>query len=199
MTRLVVCALILLCLHLLPPVGFAQSPPNAGTREILTNSSIINLSKARFREKTIISLIRTSQTAFDLSTPRLIELKKNGVNEKIITEMIERQAMFSGSEAARLLSLRDDEFFRADDDEFFKSTSPRLNPPAEKRPRPATPAPENDVPVFGSGSSSQGQTRSRGLGGNGDNASQSELGGSATVRIVRPPAETGEPKLERAA
>src|SRR5262249_36557176 len=63
--------------------------PGVNKNEVLTNESVINLSKAGFKERTIITLIRTSETAFDISTPKLVELKKRGVNEKVINEMIE--------------------------------------------------------------------------------------------------------------
>jgi hypothetical protein len=45
-------------------------------REVLTNESVIDLSRAGFKERTIVTLIRTSETAFDISTPKLVELKK---------------------------------------------------------------------------------------------------------------------------
>jgi hypothetical protein len=200
MNKIAVCVFALFALWCLPLAAAAQSQsPANGSREILTNASIINLSKARFREKTIISLIRTSQTAFDLSTTKLIELKKNGVNEKIITEMIERQAIFAGNDASRLLSLRDDDFFRADDNEFFRSASPRLSVPGNNRARQSATETQNDTQIFGSDSTALGQREARRFGGNGETAVQSELDGSATVRIVRPPAESGEPRLERAA
>ncbi|MGH9934850.1 MAG: hypothetical protein ACREAM_01310, partial [Blastocatellia bacterium] len=92
----------------------AQSRPDDNRREVLTNEAVINLSRARFKERTIITLIRTSETAFDISTPKLVELKKRGVNEKVINEMIERTNY--GAAAQRLTSLRDDEFFAKDDE-----------------------------------------------------------------------------------
>lgn len=54
--------------------------------------------------------------------------------------------------------------------------------------------------IFGSGSGSKSQTRTKG-GFNGGNEDEGTVSGSATVRIIKPPAEGGEnaaPKLERA-
>jgi hypothetical protein len=54
--------------------------------------------------------------------------------------------------------------------------------------------------IFGSKSGARGKSRSEGMGGaNRDLERQSEVTGSATVRIVRPPSEgAAAPKLERA-
>lgn len=161
-------------------------------REVLTNESIISLVKAQFKEKTILTLLRTSPVAFDLSAPKLIQLKKNGVNETVIQAMIQQQALASGA-----FSLRDDEFFTADDEAFFKA-QPRLELPEMKRketPNNSDSTQQGDI--FGSRSGGQSQTRSRG-GVSGDRAGASEITGSATVRIIKPPTESGEPKLERA-
>ncbi|HZS04129.1 MAG TPA: hypothetical protein VFD58_04770 [Blastocatellia bacterium] len=175
-----------------------SQPAGAKAREVLTNEAVIKLAKERFKERTIIHLIRSSPTAFDISTVKLIELKRHGVSERIISEMIERQNLASGIES--MASLRDDEFFKADDEAFFSSTSPRPGTATDKRAKGKDPAQpqDNETPVFGSSSGSQGRTRSRGLGNSGDQASQSDVTGTATVRIIRPRGEDGEPKLERA-
>jgi hypothetical protein len=161
-------------------------------REVLTNESIISLVKAQFKEKTILTLLRTSPVAFDLSASKLIQLKKNGVNETVIQAMIQQQTVASGAS-----SLRDDEFFNADDEAFFNSV-PRLELPEMKRkPAPNRSDSTQQSDIFGSRSGNQSQTRSRG-GISGDQAGMSEISGSATVRIIKPPTESGEPKLERA-
>ncbi len=172
--------------------GSAQMP---GSREVLTNDSIINLTKAKFKENTIVTLIRTSETAFDISTPKLVELKKRGVAERVISEMIARANM--GVQAQRMSSLRDDEFFSKDDDAFFNGPIFKEVPTEKEAKRR-----EDEMSIFGSQSGSKSGTRSRGLGGpNGDRQNQSEVLGSASVRIVRPQSESGgaEPKLQRAA
>src|SRR5918992_1329451 len=57
----------------------------------LTNAAVVKLAKAGFKEKTIISIINTRIPNFDLSPDRMIELKRNGVTEKIIMAMLARQ------------------------------------------------------------------------------------------------------------
>src|SRR5215210_9084350 len=57
----------------------------------LTNSAIVKLARAGFKEKTIISIISARVPAFDLSADRMIELKRSGVSERIIVAMLARQ------------------------------------------------------------------------------------------------------------
>ncbi|MDX2032888.1 MAG: hypothetical protein SF339_19585 [Blastocatellia bacterium] len=173
--------------------GMAQTRPEAGVNEILTNESVINLSRAGFKDRTIIMLIRSSETRFDISTPRLVELKKRGVKEQVITAMIERTNM--GIAAQRMPSLRDDEFFAKDDDAFFNGPIFKQLPTEKEAKRR-----EDEAMIFGSQSGSKSATQSRGTGPNVSGSSQGEVMGSASVRIVRPPSEAGgEPKLQRAA
>lgn len=162
-------------------------------REVLTNEAIINLSKAGFKDKTIVNLIRNSETAFDISTPKLVELKKRGVNEKVINEMVERTNYRVATQ--RISSLRDDEFFSKDDDAFFNGPIFKELPTEKEAKRR-----EDEAMIFGSQSGSGSRNRSRGTGPNSDRSDQSETTGSASVRIVRPPSDGGsEPKLQRAA
>jgi hypothetical protein len=188
--------LVPLCLTIVLVLAAATiaAAQSNGSREVLTNESVINLAKAKFKENTIITLIRTSETRFDISTPKLVELKKRGVGERVIAEMIARTNM--GIAASRMGSLRDDEFFSKDDDAFFNGPIFK-ELPTEKEARKR----EDEAMIFGSQSGSKSSSRSRGYGGpNGDRQDQSEVMGSATVRIVRPPGEAGgaEPKLQRA-
>jgi hypothetical protein len=170
----------------------AQAP----VREVLSNDSIINLTKAGFKENTIIALIRTSPVSFDITTAKLVALKKANVSEKVITAMIERQTFGAGGNS--MLSLSDDEFFRQGDEEFFKGNGPTFKElPGEKNTQPR----EGEVDIFGSRSGSRSKNQSRGLGGNHGGTSEGETLGSATVKILRPPSEAGgasDPKLERA-
>jgi hypothetical protein len=173
---------------------FAQTgriPASTPKREVLTNDSIISLVKAGFKEKTIVTLMRTSPVTFDLTASKLIQLKKNGVNEAVIQAMIQRQAMSSNTTDA--FTLRDDEFFNADDNAFFNSPQ-RLELPELKRKDSSV---SKEADIFGSRSGGQSQSRSRG-GLNGDRSGSSEVTGSASVRIIKPPSESSEPKLERA-
>jgi hypothetical protein len=178
---------------------FAQEPPSNGGREVLTNESIVSLSKAGFKEKTILTLIRTSETAFDISTPKLVDLKKRGVSERIISEMIERTN--TGEAMRRLTTLRNDEFFAKDDEAFFNGSQIFKELPSEKDAKRK----EEEAMIFGSksGSRNKSTTERSGPGplakSGTDIERQNEVMGSATVKIVRPPSESGgAPKLERA-
>lgn len=182
-------------------VSLAQGAP---VREVLSNDSIINLVKAGFKENTIISLIRTSPVTFDITTAKLVTLKKNKVSEKIITAMIERQNFGGGMGTG---SLADDEFFKQDDDAFFRGVNPNQPQPGApgQKDAPTQVDPRMDEaenPIFGSRSGGKSQSRSRGLGGpNGNASNEGETFGSASVKILRPPSEAGgagAPKLERA-
>ncbi len=182
--------------------SFAQSTRSSSANnqtkqrqsDILTNESIISLVRADFKEKTILALIRSSVVNFDLSAQKLILLKKNGVNENVIQTMIERQN--ASNNAA---SLRDDDFFNADDEAFFKN-SPKLSLPELSRKNADGNSANNstkETDIFGSRSGSKSGSRTRG--GNTERDNNSEVTGSATVRIIKPPSEGGnEPKLERA-
>jgi hypothetical protein len=163
------------------------------SREVLTNESIINLARAKFKESTIITLIRTSDTRFDISTPKLVEMKKRGVSERVISEIISRTNM--NIAAQRMGSLRDDEFFSKDDEAFFNGPVFKELPTEKEAKRR-----ENEAMIFGGQSGSKSGTRTRGFGPNGDRQQQGEVMGSATVNIIRPPSESNgaEPKLPRA-
>mgnify|MGYP000134275692 CR=1 FL=1 len=170
---------------------FAQDLP-LRPREVLNNESIISLAKAGFKERTIITLIRTSQTNFDISTLKLVELKKRNVSERVISEMIE--ITNRGELAQRLSTLRDDEFFAKDDAAFFNGPVFKDLPTEKEAKRK-----EDEAMIFGSESGGRSKTRSRGLGPNGERSQQSEISGSASVKIIRPAGEGGAtPKLERA-
>jgi hypothetical protein len=152
---------------------FCVSATNAqeGQPPPLTNSAVIKLVRAGFKEKTVIAIIRTRPSRFDLAPDRLIDLKKNGVSENVILAMIEHQ---------------EGETF-AFDDSLDDMNAPDL--------RKGSAGP-GGVDIFGSGGNSSSRTRGRGQSsGNQDNTVTS---GSVTARIVRPPLEEGgAPKLER--
>jgi len=133
--------------------------------------------KAGFKEKTIISIIGSRAVNFDLSTDGMIELKKNNVPEKVILAMLgQQQGMI------------------ADDDLDFGSDSGfRSNFPSQG----SSPGSGNSTDIFGNSSGSRSETKTRGgtAGGTDDRMTT----GSATVRIIRPPAEAGAPpKLDKA-
>ena len=164
--------LVCLCLSLsIGAYGQQQDGP-------LTNVSVVKLVKAGFKEKTIVAIINSRPANFELDTEHLIELKRNGVNENIILAMLSAQM--------GTVFLNEDEW---SGDSFFKD-SKKQNGGESKS--------QGGESIFGSGSSSQSSTRSRG--GLGGNQNDSNLSGSTTVRIIRPPAEGGQsgpPKLEK--
>jgi hypothetical protein len=195
MKRLHPIVLSLLLTFAAASLSFAQAP----VREVLNNESIVNLVKAKFKEVTIISLIRTSPVSFDITTAKLVQLKKSGVNEKIITAMIDRQtAIMSLSGGGDYGSLGDDEFFRQGDEDFFK----RSGPLSKNTPKSQPGTSDNEMGIFGSraGGSSESKSRGVGPGPNGSASGSTETMGSASVRIIRPSEQgggSGEPKLQR--
>jgi hypothetical protein len=144
----------------------------------LTNAAVVKLVKAGFKEKTVITIINNRPSDFKLDTEHLIELKRNGVNENIILAMLSSQM--------GTVFVNEDEW---SNDAFFKDFKKQNGGDAQGG---------GGESIFGSGSSSQSSSRSRG--GLGGNQNDSNLSGSATVRIIKPPAEGGEgaaPKLEK--
>jgi len=161
-----------LCLSLFA-VGNAQQPGAP-----LTNTSVIKLVKAGFKEKTVIAIISNRPAEFKLDTEQLIELKRNGVNDNIILAML-------ASQMGTPIVNEDDEW---SGDTFFKDV---------KKPNSGD-SQTQGTSIFGSGGTSQSQSQTRA--GRGGNQSEGNVSGSATVRIIKPPAEGGEnatPKLEK--
>lgn len=64
-------------------VSFAQT-------ETLNNSQIIEMSKVGLQQEVILKKIEKSQGNFDISANALIELKKSGVGDGVISAMIEK-------------------------------------------------------------------------------------------------------------
>lgn len=160
---------------------FCQAASAQQSREApLTNASVVKLVRAGFKDNTVISIIRTRPHQFDLSPDRLIELKKNGVSEKIILAML----------AVDDASFTDDGW---SDDPFFKDSL------GTRSGNNQSGGGGNSADIFGSSGGSRGRTRSSGA--RGGNSDDTETSGSATVKIIRPPAETGgataPPKMER--
>lgn len=167
--------ILLTCLCLILAVGVNAQQPEGP----LTNLAVVKLVKAGFKEKTIITIINNRPANFNLDTEHLIELKRNGVNENIIVAMLSAQ---TGT-----VYLNEDEW---SDDPFFKEYKKQNG--GDSQPQ------GGQSNIFGSGSSSKSSTRSSGVPGG--NQSDNNIGGSATVRIIKPPSEGGEgaaPKLEK--
>ena len=144
----------------------------------LTNVAVVKLVRAGFKEKTVIAIIHNRPSRFNLDPDRLIELKRSGVSENIILEML----------------AQDDGFVLSDDDwtDDSRSRGSRSGPGDGNANGQA-----RGSDIFGSSSGSRSQTNGRGM--DGSNQGDTRTTGSATVRILRPPAEAGgaQPKLEK--
>lgn len=163
--------LIIFCLLIGCAVGVSgqQAAKQDGP---LTNAEVIKLVKAGFKEKTIVLIIAARIPNFDLSPDRMIQLKRAGVNENIIVAMLARQ---EGNEVPTDdSSWGDDPFF--DNKADLKGGTPKSSD-------------GSSTDIFGSSAGSKQSNRSRG--GNGSASGESQLTGSATVRILRPPTEAG--------
>jgi hypothetical protein len=145
----------------------------------LTNAAVIKLVRAGFKEKTVIAIIRSRPNKFQLEPERLIELKRSGVSENIILNM---------------LALGGSDFGDIDD---WDTDSPLFPNKGGANPNAGNGSPGGGIDIFGSGGSSNSQTRGRGF--KGGNQEETTTTGSATVRIIRPPTEAGGSslKLER--
>ena len=149
------------CLLCAPAFAQLPQPP-------LTNASVVKLVRAGFKEKTVIAIINNRPSDFRLEPEQLIELKRNGVSENIILAMLSQ----------------DDSFVMLDDDWSLDSTLGRSRnrgiDGSQRQP---------GTDIFGSSGGSKGQSSGRGL--SGENDQETTTTGSATVRILRPPSESG--------
>jgi hypothetical protein len=136
----------------------------------LTNAAVVKLVRAGFKEKTVIAIIQNRPNRFNLDPDRLIELKRSGVSENIILEMLAQNDSF---------------IFTGDD--WMDSSGSRGN--ANKGGEGGSKGQSGGTDIFGSGSGSRSQSNGRGM--NGGNDVDTTTTGSATVRILRPPAEAG--------
>jgi len=141
---------------LLPSLVMAQAPATP-----MTNSAVIKLVRAGFKDKTLIAIIHSRPNRFDLEPERLIELKRNGVSENIILAMLSQgEVLFAGDD--------------------FSFTDPD---PTNKRSTDDS----GGGDIFGDRAGTSGETR--GSGTSGSNQGSRTTTGSATVRILRPPSE----------
>ncbi len=142
---------------LLVSVAMAQEPATP-----MTNSAVIKLVRAGFKDKTVIAIIHSRPNRFDLEPNRLIELKRSGVSENIILAMLSQgEAVFAG------------------DDFSFSEPDPPNKRPADD---------SGDGDIFGDRTGTSGEIRGRGT--SGSNQGSRTTTGSATVRILKPPSET---------
>jgi len=164
--------------------SLALAQANQAQQKSLNNAAVVKLAKAGFKERTIIQIINARVPNFDLSPDRMIELKKNGVTEKVIVAMLARQ---EGMEP-----FNDDESWA--DDAFMSGP---LDPKAGNNNGGSgntagtgnSGSSDPGTNIFGSSGGVKGQTKSNV--GNGGVDSDIMTTGSATVRIIRPPTETG--------
>lgn len=61
-----------------------------GKSEVLTNSSVVALTKAGLDKSLIITTIKSTESKFDVSATTLIALKKQGLSNEVITAMVEK-------------------------------------------------------------------------------------------------------------
>jgi len=141
----------------------------------LTNSAVVKLVRAGFKEKTVIAIIRNRPNRFNLDPDRLIELKRSGVSENIILAML----------------AQDESFALADDDWTGDS---RLRGNRGRSGDGNANGQSGGSDIFGSSSGSRSQTNGRGM--DGSNQGDTMTTGSATVRILRPPSEAGGGQLK---
>jgi hypothetical protein len=161
-------------------VALAQTQQPA-QNNILNNAAVVKLTKAGFKEKTIISIINTRIPNFDLTPDRMIDLKRSGVTEKVIMAMLSRQE--------GLDMMVDDENW-SDEQFMTEGLDPKSNRSTGSTGTTSGSAPADPgVNIFGSGTGVKGRTRSQGRDGVLENDTITT--GSATVKIIRPPAEAG--------
>ncbi|MEN3327028.1 MAG: hypothetical protein V7638_1835 [Acidobacteriota bacterium] len=150
----------------------------------MTNAEIIKLVKAGFKEKTVVLIIASRIPNFDLTSDQMIKLKRAGVSENIIVAMLARQ---EGTDVPA-----DDSSWG--DDPFFNS---KLDP-KDGSAKGSGSGSDGGTNIFGSSSGAREKNSTRTT--NGSASGDSQLSGSATVRILRPPSEAGgntSAKLEK--
>src|SRR5690349_13559875 len=181
--------LLVLCLVLGSTFVCAQT----GNTAPLTNAAVVKLVKAGFKEKSIITIIGSRPARFDLSTDRLIELKRTGVSEKVILAMMARQEWLDFNDEA----WNDEDFFKNAGGNTAGNTTGDATKPGDGNGN-GNAGDGSSANIFGSSGGSKGATRSRG--GSGSSSGDTITTGSATVRILRPPTEAGgapSTKLEK--
>jgi hypothetical protein len=167
---------------ILSPAALAQTNQS---QKSLNNAAVVKLAKAGFKEKTIISIIYSRMPNFDLSPDRMIELKRNGVSEKIIVAMLARQ---EGMDPFDDDSWGDDEFITKGIDPNT-NTTPATGGNSGNGNAGGSSANDPGTNIFGSSGGARGRTKSNM--GNGGIDNDIVTTGSATVKILRPPSEAG--------
>jgi hypothetical protein len=78
---------LFLCLALLGAAARAQSA-NGAKEEVLTNESVVTMTRAGLSPNIIIGKINTAPTNFDLSTAELLRLKRERVADAVVEAML---------------------------------------------------------------------------------------------------------------
>ena len=159
----------------------ALAQANDAQHKLMDNAAVVKLVKAGFKEHTVISIINSRVPNFDLTTDRMIELKRNGVSEKIIMAMLSRQ---EGMEPF------DDSQSWSDDEFMSKGVDPKTSGGTNSgNGNGSSGGSDQGTNIFGSSGGVKGRTQSNS--GNGGVDNDVVTTGSATVRILRPPTEAG--------
>jgi hypothetical protein len=176
----IICSVSLVLILSLVALAQTQQPAQ---NNVLNNAAVVKLTKAGFKEKTIISIINTRIPNFDLTPDRMIDLKRSGVSEKVIMAMLSRQEgldMMLDDE-----NWSDEQFMTQGLDPKSNGSTGSTGSTSGSAPAPA----DGGVNIFGSGTGVKGRTRSQGRDGVLENDTITT--GSATVKIIRPPTEPG--------
>jgi hypothetical protein len=83
-----VCALLVHPLNLPNPAQPQQSKSGSQNSSALTNQDIVLMAKSKFDDATVVQMIRTHDTNFDLSVAALVKLKDAGVAQSVIQAML---------------------------------------------------------------------------------------------------------------
>ncbi|MBI2198239.1 MAG: PDZ domain-containing protein [Candidatus Rokubacteria bacterium] len=95
--------LLVLAAPLLVLVGGLHSGP-AGAQEVITNESLVAMTRAGLPEAVIIAKLRSTPSALDLRIDALIALKQAGVSDRVLEAMVATGSGGAG-EPARLTAL----------------------------------------------------------------------------------------------
>ena len=174
-TTRIICSVSLVLTLSLVALGQTQQQNQA-----LNNAAIVKLTKAGFKEKTIVAIIYSRIPNFDLSPDRMIDLKRSGVSEKVIMAMLSRQE--------GLDMMTDDETW-SDEQFMTQGLDPKSSTGSSSGSTSGSAPADGGTNIFGSGTGVKGKSRSQGRDGVLENDTITT--GSATVKIIRPPAEPG--------
>jgi len=172
----IICSVSLVLILSLAALGQTQQ---SAQQQALTNAAVVKLVKAGFKEKTLISIINSRIPNFDLTPERMIELKRNGVSEKVILAMLSRQE--------GLDMMLDDENW-GDEQFMTQGLDPKSGNTNGGSTAGSAPA-DGGTNIFGSGTGVKGHSKSRQ--GNAAIDTDTITTGSATVKIIKPPTEPG--------